>query len=73
MTRSPSNKDTHNHSYLKKVDATQKSKLVAIDSQQYEYIKRLLILYKAQMRQTGECHYPPLVEIVKQKRSDSNM
>ncbi len=39
--------------------------LVAIDRQKYEYMKRLLLLYKAKIRQTGECHYPPLVAITR--------
>lgn len=40
--------------------------LVEVDRQKYEYIKRLLLLYKAKIRETGECHYPPLVAITRE-------
>lgn len=43
-------------------------RLVSIERQQYEYVKRLLLLYKANLRQTGECHYSPLLDLIKNKK-----
>ena len=47
---------------------TKNARLVAIDRQEYEYIKRLLLLYKANLRHTGECHYSPILNLIKNKR-----
>ncbi len=76
MTYVKGDRQKSNSLYLKNVSDTDRdpkarrkpNRLVEIDKQKYEYIKRLLILYKAQLRQTGECHYPPIVAIVKQNQ-----
>lgn len=44
------------------------TRLVAIERQEYEYIKRLLLLYKANFRQTGECHYSPILNLLENKK-----
>lgn len=68
MTYLKRDRQKSNGFYLKNANDIGRDCFVPIDRHKHEYIKRLLILYKAQFRQTGECHYPPIVAIVKQKK-----